>query len=143
MTAQAYQTTFNQLAQQGVRHRGGSGESENGHERYAALGHKGTGADRAARHGVNSAVSQAAFNQLTQQGFRPRVVSGSSVNGQDLYAALWDKGNGPAWAARHGLTSTAYQATFNQMTQQGFRPVCVSGYELAGKDHYAAIWEKS
>ena len=32
------------------------------------------------------------------------------------------------WAARHGLTPAQYQASFNEMTQQGYRLVSVSGY---------------
>lgn len=110
---------------------------------YVAVWEKAGGAAWAARHGLTSQAYQAAFNQMTQQGYRPRLVSGYALNGTDFYAALWDKSPGPAWAARHGLTSQAYQATFDELTRQGFRPVCVSGYELGGRDFYAAIWEKS
>lgn len=48
------------------------------------------------------------------------------------YAALWAKGPGPAWQARHGLTGAQYQQTFDQLVGQGYRPVDVSGYEVAG-----------
>src|SRR5262249_19048358 len=42
----------------------------------------------------------------------------------------------------HGLTSAQYQAEFNSLVGQGYRPVRVSGYTVAGQDYYAAIWEK-
>ncbi|MEH2020860.1 MAG: hypothetical protein V7K74_25635, partial [Nostoc sp.] len=37
------------------------------------------------------------------------------ANGQNRYAAIWVKSGGPAWQARHGLTSAQYQATFDKL----------------------------
>jgi hypothetical protein len=38
------------------------------------------------------------------------------------------KTDGPAWVARHGLTSEQYQQAFDQLTSQGYRLDLVSGY---------------
>jgi hypothetical protein len=65
-----------------------------------------------ARHGLTSAQYQNVFNELTGQGYRLIDVSGYSVGGQDRYAAIWEKREGPAWQARHGLTSAQYQNVF-------------------------------
>lgn len=46
------------------------------------------------------------------------------------------------WVARHNLSAADYQAAFNQFTQQGLRPVCISGYSVGGQDRFAAIWRK-
>ena len=40
------------------------------------------------------------------------------------------------------MTPAQYQATFDQMLQQGYRPVCVSACNTGGQDLYAALWEK-
>ena len=58
---------------------------------------------------------------------RLRQVSGYSIGNQDFYAAIWDKSAGPTWEAHHGMSSSAYQAKFNQLTGQGYRlaNVCV------------------
>lgn len=48
-----------------------------------------------------------------------------------------------AWQARHGLTSTAYQNTFNQLVDQGYRLNWVSGYTVNNDPRFAAIWEQS
>ena len=45
-----------------------------------------------------------------------------------------------AWWARHNLSATDYQAAFDQLGGQGYRLIDVSGYELDGSAHYAAIW---
>ena len=71
-----------------------------------------------ARHGSTSAQYQATFDKLVGQGYRLVDVSGYSVNGQDRYAAIWVKSGGPAWQARHGLTSAQYQATFDKLVGQ-------------------------
>lgn len=48
-----------------------------------------------------------------------------------------------AWIAHHGMTSAQYQQQFNQATAQGYRPVHVDGYNVAGTPLFAAIWAKT
>jgi Bacterial tandem repeat domain 1 len=67
---------------------------------------------------------------LVGQGYRLVNVSGYAVNGEDRYAAIWEKSNSPAWQARHGMTSSQYQATFDKLVGQGYRLVNVSGYSV-------------
>lgn len=45
------------------------------------------------------------------------------------------------WAARHGLNSAQYQASFDELKNKGFRLTSICGYESGGA-RYAAIWEK-
>jgi hypothetical protein len=96
-----------------------------------------------ARHRLTAAEYQQTFDQLRGQGFRLVQVSGYGVAGQDRYAAIWERREGPELQARHGLTAAQYQQTFDQLRGQGFRLVQVSGYSIGGgQDRYAAIWEK-
>ena len=137
-----YQQAFNELTAQGFRPVRVNGYGVNGRDLYAAIFEKRGGPAFAARHGLTSAQYQQTFDQLVPQGFRPRHVSGYVVNGQDFYAAIFEKDGGPAFAARHGLTSAQYQQTFDQLVAQGFRLHQVSGYVVNGQDRYAAIFEK-
>ena len=59
-----------------------------------------------------------------------------------IFAAIWEQGGGPAFVARHGLSSADYQAAFDQFVGQGFRLTHVNGYTVNGEDRYAAIWEQ-
>lgn len=43
-----------------------------------------------------------------------------------------------AWVARHGLSAADYQTEFNKWTQQGYRPVQLSGHS----DRFSVIFEK-
>ena len=94
-------------------------------------------------HGLTSDQYQQAFDDLVGRGYRLMHVSGYTVGGQDRYAAIWDQSAGPAFQARHGLTSDGYQKTFDELVGQGFRPTCVSGYSIGGDARYAAIFEAS
>ncbi len=143
MTSAQYQATFNQLVGQGYQLTHVSGYNVNGQDKYAAIWVKENGSAWQARHDMTSAQYQATFNQLVGQGYRLTDVSGYSVNGEDRYAAIWVKENGPAWEARHGMTSAQYQATFNQLVGQGYQLTHVSGYNVNGQDKYAAIWVKA
>jgi hypothetical protein len=111
-----------------------------------------------ARHNLTSAQYQQIFDQLVGQGFRPTVVSGYDGGGQPLFAAIFEQVGGPAFEARHNLTSDQYQQTFDQLVGQGFRPTVVSGYDggvaegfhpilvngypIGGQPLFAAIFEQ-
>ncbi|NEZ41000.1 serine hydrolase [Paenibacillus alvei] len=95
-----------------------------------------------ARHGLSSAQYQAEFNSLVSQGYRLIDINGYSVGGVDRYAAIWEKSPGYEWQARHGLSSADHQTLFTTLASQGYRPICVSGYEVAGTDRYASLWYK-
>jgi hypothetical protein len=143
LTSAQYQATFDKLVGEGYRLVHVSGYSVNGQDRYAAIWVKSGGPAWEARHGLTSAQYQDTFDKLVGEGYRLVDVSGYSVNGQDRYAAIWVKSGGPAWEARHGLTSAQYQDTFDKLVGEGYRLVDVSGYSVNGQDRYAAIWEKS
>ncbi|WP_344933632.1 serine hydrolase [Sphaerisporangium flaviroseum] len=139
LTAAQYQAEFDRLAAQGYRPVHVDGYESGGQALYAAIWENTPGPALVARHGLNSAQYQAEFDRLTAQGYRPAVISGYTVGGTDLYAAIWTRGAGPRWSARHGLTSAAYQAAFDEHQRLGYRPARVSGYGN-GTPRFAALW---
>ena len=143
LTSAQYQSEFNNLTAAGYRLSYISGYQVNNQDRYAALFVKTNGPAWIARHGLTSAQYQSEFTTHTKNGFRLTLVNGYTINGQDRYIAIWEKTPGPAYVARHGLTSAEYQSEFNKLTGQGFRLTHVSGYSIGNQDRYAAIFEKT
>jgi hypothetical protein len=94
-----------------------------------------------ARHGMTSAHYQSEFTTWASQGYRLADVSGYDVAGTARFAAIWVKQSGPAWIARHNMTSAQYQSEFNMWVGRGFRLSLVEGYEAGGEARYAALWE--
>jgi hypothetical protein len=92
---------------------------------------------------MSSAQYQQEFDKLGKEGYRLAQVSGFSVSGQDLYAAIWEKASGPAQLARHGMTSEEYQQQFDELSKEGYRLALVNGYSVGGQDRYVAIWDKA
>lgn len=144
MSSANYQDAFNQYVREGYRLRHVSGYSVGGQARYAAIWEK-TSDNSAwlARHGLTSAQYQQEFNRLVGQGYRLTQVSGYGIGATDYYAAIWEKKGGPAWVARHGMSSAGYQAEVDRLLRQGYQPKLVSGYTVGGSDRYAALWEKA
>jgi CubicO group peptidase (beta-lactamase class C family) len=140
LTSAQYQATFDDLVKQGYRLTRVSGGTVDGQDRYAAIWTQTTGPAWVARHGLTSAQYQAEFDKRVAEGYRLVDISGYTVGSSPRFAALFVKTTGPAWQARHGLTSAEYQTAFNQLTQQGYRLVRVSGYTVDGQDRYAAIF---
>jgi len=133
-----YQQTFDTLVGQGYRLSHVSGYSLGGQGRYAAIWEKCDSPEWEARHGLSSAEYQQNFDTFVGQGYRLVQVSGYTVAAQDLYSAIFEKSQGPAWEARHGLDSAAYQQAFDTFVGQGYRLADVSGYE----NRFAGIWTK-
>jgi Bacterial tandem repeat domain 1/Beta-lactamase len=143
LTAADYQTTFNQLTAEGYYPVLVNGYATPAGPRFACIFHQGATGPWVARHGLTAAQYQAAFNQFTGEGYVLDWVSGYFDGSQDLYAAIWRKPRGdPAWQARHGLTASEYQAFFDNVTAQGYKPVVVCGYSDGVQDRYAAIFRQ-
>ncbi len=141
LTAADYQNTFNQLTAQGYHPVLVNGYATGAGPRFACIFQQGTTGPWVARHGLTATQYQAAFDQFASEGYVLDWVSGYFDGSQDLYAAIWRKIQGaPAWQARHGLTAAEYQAFFNTVTTQGYKPVVVCGYSDGVQDRYAAIF---
>jgi hypothetical protein len=143
MTSPQYQEEFTKFTTKGYRLVNISGYGINGKDYYAGIWKKSSGSAWVARHGMTSAQYQKEFDKLAKHGYRLIDISGYNVGGQDHYAGIWEKSSGSAWVARHGMTSAQYQKEFDKFAKQGYRLVAISGYDIRGEDHYAAIWEKS
>ena len=99
--------------------------------------------DWEARHGLDAAAYQEAFDELVGRGYRLTNVCAYGEGTEARFNAVWVRREGPAWEAVHGLTAEAYQQAFDEHLARGFRLTCISGYAEAGQPRYAAVWEQS
>lgn len=143
LTAAQYQNEFDSLLAQGYRLIDINGYSVNGMVRYAAIWEQSPGPDWQARHGLSSTEHQGLFTTLVAEGYRPIIVSGYDMGGSAHYASLWQRIDSAAWIARHGITASELQAEYDALTPQGFHPIDVCGYTVAGQTRFAAIWDNS
>jgi hypothetical protein len=142
LTAFEYQAEFDKHLAEGYRLTSVDGYEINGQPHFAAIWRKQAGGAWLARHGLTAAQYQTEFDKNLAAGFTLNLVNGYTVQGQDFYAAIWEKRASVQWIARHGLTSAQYQAAFDQQLQNGFRLEMVSGYAVGNDARYAAIWRK-
>jgi hypothetical protein len=142
LSSQEYQRVFDDFLGQGYRLVRVSGYEAGGEALYAAIWTQAEGPAFEARHGMTSDQYQGVFNQLASRGYRLSWVSGYAVAGEILYAAIFEKSSGPAWFARHGLSSQDYQAAVDDALSKGFRVQHVCGYSLDDQSYFAAIWQK-
>jgi hypothetical protein len=76
LTSSEYQKEFNAQVAAGKRLVNVCGYSDTGIARFAALWQEGPPGPWYARHGLDSAAYQHAFDEMRQKGFRPVHVSG-------------------------------------------------------------------
>jgi CubicO group peptidase (beta-lactamase class C family) len=142
LSASDYQHQFDLLGSQGYRLVKVSGYCENNQARYAGIWYKRGGNGWQARHGISASAYQQAITELELQNFRPTHLSVFTIADQEFFSAIWEEQNGLPWIARYGLTSAEYQQLFNELSSQGWRLRCVSGYEFRGEALYACIWDR-
>jgi len=128
LSADEYQQEFDRLGREGYRLVDLSGYSIDGKDHYAAIWQKKKGPPWVARHGMISEKYQQEFNKFTQQGYRLASISGWNAGSVAHYAAVWEKVQGPAWAARHAMLSDAFQEEFDKFAKKGYRLKYISGY---------------
>lgn len=140
LTAAQYQTEFNTHKNQGYRLRQVSGYVVNNTEYFAAIWEKAPGGAWAARHNLNGAQFQAAFNELSGQGYSLVNMSGYTKNNVSLYAGLWEKTTSPPRYVRHGISAGNYQHVHDNMYYQGYRPVFIQGFASGSSSRFNGIW---
>src|ERR1700722_5643300 len=141
LTSAEYQQLFNELSDKGWRLRCVSGYEVGGDERYACIWDQYAGPAWQARHGLDAAEYQKAFNDLGSQGYRLFQVAGYPVQGVARFAAVWEQSAGHGYKARDGIPAFDYQHEFNDTSAQGFRLADVSGYASGMSACFTTIWE--
>ena len=138
-----YQAAMDSLRREGYRPVDISVFRSQGRTFFSAIWEEEAGLPWIARHRLTPNQYQALFDELSASGYRLRCVSPYEDAEGERYACIWDRYNGPAWMARHGMSGAEYQAEFDRQSERGFRLVRVVGYTIAGNTRYAAIWEQS
>jgi len=142
MDEAGYQAEVTKQKQAGYRPDRISAADINGKVIFACIFNK-TSAPWEARHNMTSQQYQTEYNNwVGSKGYRLVEVCGYKRNGQETYAAVWEKSPGTAYVARHAMSADAFQNEFNTQYANGYKPVRVSAFEVGGQSRYAAIFEK-
>jgi murein DD-endopeptidase MepM/ murein hydrolase activator NlpD len=109
--------------------------------RYAAIFKSGASVPTTATyHGVSAATHQNSFNTLTAAGWRPRVVSATSVNGTLTYGAIYVHGLPGSYVTHSSQTAADYQTNYTANKDAGRRLIYLNSYVHDGAARYTAIW---
>src|SRR5437016_6266108 len=143
LTAAEYQKMFDDYTKQGYRPLHVTGYSSGGAARFAAIFEQSSGPAWVARHDLNAAQYQKAFDDFHNQGYRLKMVSGYSVGGSDYYAALWEKTGSGVWYSRNGVPDAWYQNIFDNFYYQGYRPAFITAFTSGGAGKLNGVWDNS
>ena len=142
LTGAQYQAVFDDLVPKGYRPTILSAYNVGDEDRYLGVWKQIGGGAWVARHGLNGAQYQAVFDDLVPKGYRPTILSGYNIGGEDRYVCAFEQKGGGAWVARHGLNGAQYQAVFDDLVPKGYRPTILSGYNVGGQDRYICMFEQ-
>ncbi len=142
MDAAEYQKYFDQYVSEGYRLTQVSGYGVGDTAYFAAIWEKTSGPEWIARHNMDAAEYQKYFDQYVSEGYRLTQVSGYGVGDTAYFAAIWEKTSGPEWIARHNMDAAAFEDYSLTYIGEAYQLVDVSGYDVAGKTMFAALWKK-
>lgn len=143
LTGAQYQEKFNQYTGDGFRLKQVESYPSRDGIRYAAIFAKDGGPAFVAYHGLSADKHQERFNQLIQDGWRPKNISVVSVDGKRIYAALYEKVNVGSFVAKSFLTPAQYQQAFDQNLEQGRQIAYLNAYAHDGETRFSAIWNSA
>ena len=141
LPAEDYQCMVDQAVDAGYRVEWVDGFNSKGKVYFNVVFRPTGGVQWSAVHGLNGNQYQAVFDQRKAQGYRLAQVDSYPSGNQILYAAVFVKGNGPAVTAYHGLSATAHQKRFDDLTAGPWKPKNISVVSVGGDRFYTAIYE--
>jgi hypothetical protein len=110
--------------------------------RYAAIWEKRKGPAWELEYGLTRAQLREVGKRLGGKGYRPVCLSGYNHLRVERYAAVWEKGDRPAWALRFALSRADLARAAAALKDKGYEPSSLSSYNADGVAAYAGIWEK-
>ncbi|MFC4158437.1 hypothetical protein [Chitinimonas lacunae] len=134
-----YQAEYNAWKDKGYRPIQVETHVEGNEIRYAAIFVKDGGPAVAAYHGLSAAAQAQRHLELTQQGWKPTVISVVSLNGQRYYAGLYEK-TAATVVTETNLTAAGYQQAYTTHQQAGRKLVYLNTYDDNGQARFVAIW---
>lgn len=114
--------------------------SNNGSRTFVNVVGRAASGQGSAFHGLSGAQYQSRFTSLTGDGYRPVIIESYLQNGQVRYAGFFKRGSGSDYAAYHGLSASAHQARFDQLSGQGYQPVRISVVSTGGQLSYTGLY---
>ncbi|AGC47013.1 beta-lactamase [Myxococcus stipitatus DSM 14675] len=138
-----FQSELATRVEQGYRLVHLSGYMSGGEERYATLWDKASGPAWKAHHRLTASELESTLEASAAQGYQLTKLSGYDVDGTDRYAALFEATPGAPIAARHGLSSAAYQREVTDLKYQGYAPVIVATHNSGRQPVFSLLWRNA
>jgi len=91
---------------------------------------------------MTPAEYQQQFDENAQAGRKPVYLNSFTHQGSPRIIAIWYQNAPSNFIARHGLTSSVYQAEYDTHLSNGYLLRAVTGYEQGDQATFAAIWSK-
>ncbi len=138
-----YQCMFDQAINAGYRLEWVDGFSSKGQVFYNVVFRPAKGVQWSAAHGLTGAQYQAEFDQRKGMGYRLKQIDSYANGNKVLYAAIFEKGSGPAVTAYHGVPAAEHQKKFDALTAGPWKPKNLSVVSVGGERFYTALYEQA
>lgn len=85
---------------------------------------------------------QTQLTELTNAGYRTKVVNGYVVGNLAYYDTIYALGSGPDWSMVYGVDATRFQTKLEEMAGLGYKVTDLSACTISGGFTYSAVWDR-
>jgi len=142
LTNAQYQSEFTNWQNKGFRPTYVSGYAVNNQDYYAAIWENSTGTGWTAHHAMNQATFTQQIGVNLNAGNHLAMANGYTVNGADMFVAVWESGTTPTVVAKFPLTAAQVPTTVATQAQQGYRAIQISGYGSSSEE-FMVLFKKT
>jgi Bacterial tandem repeat domain 1/Peptidase family M23 len=138
-----YQIEFERISKSGYRLVWIDGYEVNGDTYFNVIFRPKDGVSWVARHGLDAAGYQKAFDTFTSQGYRLMHIESYLSDGRVRFAPIFVNSPNSGFVAYHGVSANQHQKSFDDLTKDGWHPVNISAVSPSGDRIYTALYERS
>jgi len=140
--AAQHQQEFDTLTAQGFRPVNVTAVSPGGNRVYVGLYEKRDVDSFFVKSFITPQEYQTHFDQNIEAGRKLVYINAYTHSGSPRISAIWHQKAAPNFIARHGMSSSQYQAEFDLRLSQGYLTRAVTGYQEGDSHRFAAFWSK-
>jgi len=92
------------------------------------------------KHNQPPGEYQQSFDELTAQGYRLISIDSHVINNTPYYATIYVYDPDTGFMVKNGQSSTECQQSFDELTAQGYRLICLDSHVINNTPYYATIY---
>jgi CubicO group peptidase (beta-lactamase class C family) len=141
LTATEFQNHLDWCVANGYRPAAVSAYTVDGTDRYAAVWADGSDTPWYCHYRLTASGFADRLRQYLDEGYRPSLVHGYTVDGVPHYVVVWEDRTVPGWYVHHDVLPGTFENRRQSFPDSSFRPIAMNSHVVDGTPRFNCVWE--